>query len=84
MTDDLQRELRRQLAAVADRLESLDRRHDELTSNMVRVCAVLDHAADDVRARDEIVAWIYGGPEPKLTPGAQAILVRARQEARRG
>ena len=84
MTDDLHREHRRQLAAVADTREQLERQSDALALDLARVRAVLDHSADDIRARDEIVAWIHGGPEPKLTPGAQAILARNAQEANRG
>ena len=49
MTDDLQRELRRQLAAVADTLESLERLRDELAIELAHRrdlrAGLLDHEA---------------------------------------
>lgn len=66
-------ELRRQAEHYRTLCESLD---------WAKVRVLLADGTDHTIRLDELVAHAYGGPRPKLTAGAQAILAIDAQERR--
>ena len=81
MTDQERREYRQALDNLNRQREQLERLAASIDWARVRV--LLDEGTDHAIRLDQLVAASHGGPAPKLTPGAQAILVRAARAARR-
>ena len=80
---DLATETRRALQALHAATEATERLNERHALEIARIPAIEAGVRTDRQILDELVAWARGGPPPSLTLGAQAILARHAQEARR-
>lgn len=85
-THELERQIRAALASIHEATERCvvitDHMIEALPAAEVRVA--LAELTDLRIAVGQLVAHAYGGPKPKMTNEAQAVLARTSQEARRG
>lgn len=78
LTDDERAELRQALQQIQDRTQQIDKVMDRHAPDLARVMVALAELADHRRMLAELVAHAHGGPAPKMTNEAQAVLTRAR------
>jgi hypothetical protein len=65
-----------------ERTQALDELINSHAADIARVKVALSAIGEHDQRIDGLVAALHGGPLPKLTHGAQAVLARAAQEAR--
>lgn len=70
MTDPEVRKALQALHAAREATERLNERH---ALEIAHIPALETARNEDRALIDAVIAWIHGGPIPKLTPGAQAI-----------